>query len=96
MYSDEEVTNLAQSNSILRHVARAYNFYGKNNAERAYNDMFIDAAEDISNYIYRHVFTMDSEETRDKVRGELKTNLSQLEALLGDKDYFVGDGKCLS
>jgi len=91
VYTDEEVTNLAQSNTILRHIARKHNLYGKNNAERAYNDMYIDAAEDLANVIYKNLFELDKEETRNKVREDIKVKLDQLDKLLGSKKFFVGD-----
>ena len=93
VYTDEEVTNLAQSNTILRHIARKHNLYGKNNAERAYNDMYIDAAEDLANVIYKNLFELDKEETRNKVREDIKVKLDQLDKLLGSKKFFVGDCK---
>jgi len=84
---------IPQSMAIIRHLARTFDLYGKDEAEKTACDI---AAETINDWRSKFApvqfaqFMNTPEDVITKYWAELPATLSQLESLLGDKTYFAG------
>jgi len=84
---------LAQSNAILRYVARANGLYGKDDQERALIDMINDSQEDLRLTYLRLIYQQYDTE-KDNYIKSLPEKLAPFEKVLmknhGGKGFFVG------
>jgi len=87
---------IAQSNAILRHLAREHGFYGKNNLEATLIDMINDTQEDLRlTYIQFIYQNWQAEKDKEAYLKTLPDKLALFEKALGRNDggkgFFVGD-----
>jgi len=84
---------LAQSNAILRHVARNHNLYGKDNTEMSLIDMINDSQEDLRLSYVRLIYQQYDTEKDNYIKG-LPEKLALFEKVLGKNNggdgFFVG------
>jgi glutathione S-transferase len=85
---------LAQSDAIVRHLARTHGLYGRDAREAARCDMIFAGADDVRLEVRRLIGT--APEQRAALRDELRTSilprwLGYFEQLLGDASFIVGD-----
>jgi glutathione S-transferase len=85
---------LAQSNAILRYLARKHGLYGKTDQEAALIDMINDQQEDIRLQYLRLIYT-NYEDGKETYSEDLPETLGALEKVLaknkGGVGFFVGD-----
>jgi len=85
---------VAQSNAILRHVARKHGLYGKNEVEQTKIDMLNDQQEDIR-LTYVKLIYQDYDKEKENYIKTIPERLATVETFLGKnkggKGYFVGD-----
>jgi len=84
---------IAQSNAILRYVARAHNLYGSDDKEKAVIDMYNDTQEDIRLTYLRLIYQEYDAQKENYIKG-IPDKLAPLEKVLvknnGGKGFFVG------
>jgi glutathione S-transferase len=84
---------LAQSNAILRYVARAHNLYGSDDKEKAVIDMYNDTQEDIRLTYLRLIYQEYDAQKETYIKG-IPAKLEPLEKVLaknnGGTGFFVG------
>ncbi|XP_042532154.1 glutathione S-transferase P-like isoform X1 [Dipodomys spectabilis] len=92
-FQDGDLT-LYQSNAILRHLARTFGLYGKDQREAALLDMVNDGMEDITNRFVQ-LLHHNPEEGKAQYLKELPGYLKPFETLLaqnqGGQAFIVGD-----
>lgn len=90
---------LAQSNAILRYVARIAGLSGDNDAEFALSEMLIEEATDLYNMMVKANYSSDKGAAYTEMfAGPFKTQLEYLEKLLpgGETPYFKAGEKRLA
>jgi len=84
---------IAQSNAILRHVARKHGLYGKDDTEKTWIDMINDTQEDVRLSYVRLIYQQYDTE-KDNYIKSLPEKLAMFEKVLGKNDggkgFFVG------
>lgn len=84
---------IAQSGTILRHLARVFDLYGADEAAKTQADFIADTTTDWRNkfipVLYAKVFGTE-QSTIDKYSKDLPTTLALFDRFLGDHDYFTG------
>ncbi|XP_042532152.1 glutathione S-transferase P isoform X2 [Dipodomys spectabilis] len=92
-FQDGDLT-LYQSNAILRHLARTFGLYGKNQEEAALVDVVNDGVEDLRCKYATFIYTNYEAGKNDYVKA-LPTHLKPFETLLsqnqGGQAFIVGD-----
>jgi len=85
---------VAQSNAILRYVARKHGLYGKSDKEQTMIDMVNDQQEDVR-LTYLRLIYQEYDKEKDNYIKTIPEKLATLEAFLGKnsggKGFFVGD-----
>jgi len=84
---------IAQSNAILRHVARKHALYGKDDVEKTWIDMINDTQEDVRLSYLRLIYQQYDTEKENYIKS-LPEKLALFEKVLGKNDggkgFFVG------
>jgi len=85
---------VAQSNAIIRHVARKHGLYGKNEHDKTKIDMLNDQQEDVR-LTYLKLIYQEYEKEKDNYIKTIPEKLATLEKFLGNnnggKGFFVGE-----
>jgi len=95
--SENNPIQLTQSNAILRHLARRYDFYGDSESERAAIDVLQDQAYDFRNEIIKPAYTPGEEYSdlyEQFATHTLPKYLHSFEKYLagsGDEKHFIGN-----
>ena len=91
--SDAGERQIAQSGTILRHLARVFDLYGADEAAKTQADFIADTATDWRNkfmpVLYAGMFKTD-QSVVDKYWAEVSSTLEIFERYLGDQDFFTG------
>jgi len=86
--------DVAQSNAILRYVARKHDLYGKTEQDQANIDMLNDQQEDIR-LTYLRLIYQEYDKEKDNYIKSIPEKVASLEKFLsknhGGKGFFVGD-----
>jgi glutathione S-transferase len=84
---------IAQSGAILRHLARVFDLYGADEAQRTTVDFIADTAMDwrtkFAPVQFAPIFRTE-QSVIDKYWAEVSTTLALFERLLGDGEYYTG------
>ena len=101
LYEDEEVGEIPQSAAIARHLARKFNFYGKNESEKTLVDVVVDGWLDVHvNTFAKYLFSPEYNSKKGEIKEALKNWLGMMQKLLqknnGGNGYFVGDSLTLA
>jgi glutathione S-transferase len=94
LWEEPDGLRLAQSDAIVRHLARTHGLYGRDAREAARCDMIFAGVDDVRLEV-RRVITTEPEK-RAALRDELCTSilprwLGYFEQLLGEQRFIVGD-----
>jgi len=85
---------IAQSNAILRHIARAHGLYGKDDREKTQIDMINDSQEDLR-LTYLKLIYQQYDTEKDNYVKSLPEKLAVFEKVLGKnhggKGFYVGE-----
>ena len=88
-YIDDKV-KLSQSNSIIRYLARKHGLAGDTPADAARADMYAQDLTDLRVGLVRIAFNPKFHELKEGHIKVLRAKLSQYEAILKNKDWFLG------
>lgn len=91
--SESGERQIAQSGTILRHLARVFDLYGADESTRTQADFIADTTTDWRNkfipVLYAGVFKTE-QSTVDKYWEDLPATLAIFDRYLGDHDFFAG------
>nr|ACU45083.1 glutathione s-transferase pi [Pfiesteria piscicida] len=90
---------LAQSGAITRHLARKYNFYGKDLNESAQVDEAVESVRDVFDALVKVTISAEFDSLKDEFVASLPQKLGPLEKILarnGGDGFLVGSGISLA